>query len=101
MKLKQLMAGATIAGALGQPRWAWGPVRPAPLRGRSPVAMAHPRLATPDPLPRIRAAEAATDLAGPVAAGPVARVDRATRTRRAWRPRRTRWTRTWRTRRTW
>jgi hypothetical protein len=60
------------------------------------VAMAHPRLATPDPLPRTRVAEAATDLAGqaaqlapdpadradpdPVglaATDPVARVDRA------------------------
>jgi hypothetical protein len=55
-----------LSAPSGQPRWAWGPVRPAPLRGRSPVAMAHPRSATPHPLPRSRAAEATTDLAGRV-----------------------------------
>ena len=90
MKLKQLMAGATIAGALGAAALGVGAGAASAAPGPQPGGHGAPAVTTPDPLLRTRADGAATDLAGPAAqlapdpVGLAAQVDRADpdRTRR-------------------
>ena len=85
MKLKQLMAGATIAGALGAAALGVGAGAASAAPGPQPGGHGAPAANHADPHPRSRAAEAATDRAG--RADRAAPVDQAPRTRWTGRPR--------------